>query len=436
MEHLFLSSLNMSLTASYVVLFLIVMRIFFRNSPKIISYIMWSVVAFRLLIPFSFKGVFSLIPKSLNTMIPLQHSMYAEGVGIDNRIEMLSKTIYGIIPKVEDYSSENWIKTGICIWVSGMAVMLFYVVFSVLRLKHKLKNAKLSEPGIYEMESLKTAFVLGVLRPKIYLPVGLLKEDRKYILLHEKVHIKRKDHIVKIFAFLILTIHWFNPFVWLSFALMTEDMELSCDEKVLSMAEISSKKSYAMSLLNVAMRKHFFSITALSFGGGEIKTRIKNVLNYKRPKVLGSVLSIILSIFVAVGLMTDYSNESIFNKQLVEYKESSKSEEMKEDRAIYHINRNKENNSAKMEKERKEEDKKDRNEKSDSKEMYSAVFKENDLALSENNEEFILAVFKEGKIDTIKGNLESIKKQTKLSDMNEYSVCIQGEDGNFITGGL
>jgi hypothetical protein len=174
-----------------------------------------------------------------------------------------------------------------------------------LRLKRQLISAKFIEKNIFEAKNLKTPFVLGLIRPKIYLPVGLNVEERSYILLHEQTHIHRKDHIFKALAFLILAIHWFNPLVWIAFMLMSLDMELSCDERVLKEIDEEIKKPYANSLLSLAAGRHILNGSPLAFGEGNIKGRIKNVLNYKKPRFWVIAVSIIIVTAVGIGLMVN-----------------------------------------------------------------------------------------------------------------------------------
>jgi len=260
MSELFLSVLNMSLTASYVIFIVMLVRILLKKAPKVFSYALWGVVAFRLLIPFSFESVFSLIPRNTKA-VPIYHDIIHQqspriNVGMDTVNSLVSNSLP--VPPVEiSVNPINiYLEVGTYIWILGIIVMLIYSFVSILLLKRKLKSAQSIERNIFEAKNLKTPFVLGFLRPKIYLPVGISIEERRYILLHEQTHIHRKDHIVKILAFLILAIHWFNPLVWIAFRLMSTDMELSCDEKVLKKMDEEIKKPYANSLLSLAAERH------------------------------------------------------------------------------------------------------------------------------------------------------------------------------------
>ncbi|WP_243136997.1 M56 family metallopeptidase, partial [Alkaliphilus serpentinus] len=199
-----------------------------------------------------------------------------------------------------------YIEIAAYIWVLGIIALLVYSFVSIFMLKRQLKSAQLIEQNIYEAKNLKTPFVLGFIKPKIYLPVGLNATERSYILLHEQTHIHRKDHIIKVLAFLTLSVHWFNPLVWIAFMLMSKDMELSCDERVLKqMNNEDIKKTYANSLLSLATGKHIISGSPLAFGEGNVRGRIKNVLNYKRPRFWVVFASIIVLIVSGITLISN-----------------------------------------------------------------------------------------------------------------------------------
>lgn len=309
MSELFLSVLNMSLTASYVILCVILVRLLLKKAPKVISYALWGVVAFRLIIPFSFESMFSLMPRNTNA-VPIPHDIiYQQSPQINSGIEVVDSFVSESLSAPTIGASVNplqiYTEIGAYIWILGIMVLLIYSVMSVLLLKRQLKSAQLIEQNIFEAKNLKTPFVLGLIRPKIYLPVGLKVEERNYILLHEQTHIHRKDHMIKIVAFLILSIHWFNPLVWIAFILMSADMELSCDERVLKEMNEDIKKPYANSLLSLATGRHILNGSPLAFGEGNVKRRIKNVLNYKKPTFWVIAVALVAAIVVGVGLFTN-----------------------------------------------------------------------------------------------------------------------------------
>ena len=309
MSELFLTVLNMSLTASYVILFVILVRLLLKKAPKIIAFALWGVVAFRLIIPFSFESMFSLMPRNMNA-VPIPHDIiYQQSPQISSGIELVDSFVNQSLPAPTVGASVNplqiYTEIAAYIWVIGIIVLLVYSLVSILILKRQLKNAQSIDQNINESKNLKTPFVLGLINPKIYLPVGLSKEERNYILLHEQTHIHRKDHIIKTLAFIILSIHWFNPLVWIAFMLMSTDMELSCDERVLKAMDEGIIKPYANSLLSLATGRHIINGSPLAFGEGNIKGRIKNVLNYKTPRFWVIVLSIVIVTVAGIGLIAN-----------------------------------------------------------------------------------------------------------------------------------
>jgi len=309
MRELFLTILNMSLTASYVILLVILVRLPLKKAPHIISYALWSVVGFRLVIPFSFEGIFSLLPRHTNP-VPIPHDIiYQQSPQIHSGIEAVDALVNKTLPAPTVGASVNplqiYTEIGAYIWIAGMIALLVYSLASVLILKKQLKSASLSEQNIYTAENLKTPFVLGFIRPRIYLPAGLGAEERSYILLHEQTHIQRKDPIIKILAFFILSLHWFNPLVWIAFILMSRDMELACDEKVLQAMAADIKKPYATSLLSLAAGRQILNGSPLAFGEGNVKGRIKNVLNYRKPSFWVVATAIVTIVVVGIALITD-----------------------------------------------------------------------------------------------------------------------------------
>lgn len=188
--------------------------------------------------------------------------------------------------------------------------MLIYSIISIILLKRQLYSAMLIEGNIYEADNLKTPFVLGLLKSTIYIPIGLSEEEKHYIVLHERTHILHRDHIVKFFAYFILCLHWFNPLVWVAFLLMVTDMEMSCDERVLKEVGDDIKKSYSASLLSLATGQRLINNSPLAFGEGNIKRRIKNVLNFKKPAAWVIITAIIFVVVLSIGFATNRANDT------------------------------------------------------------------------------------------------------------------------------
>jgi len=309
MGNLFISVLNMSITASYVILIVIIIRLLLKKAPKVISYALWSVVGFRLLIPFSFKSVFSLMPRKTNPVPISNEIIYQQSLQIDNGIRVFGSLANEPLRVANTGAGisllQIFIEFGAYIWMLGMIILLVYSFVSILVLRRQLKAARLIEKNIFEATGLQTPFVLGLIRPKIYLPVGLKDDERDYILLHEQIHIRRKDHIIKMLSFFVLCIHWFNPLVWVAYLIMSIDMELSCDERVLKEMNEEIKKPYANLLLSLATGRRILSGSPIAFGEGNVKRRIINVLNYKKPAFWVTLVSVLLAVAIGVGLLAN-----------------------------------------------------------------------------------------------------------------------------------
>ncbi|MFA5536249.1 MAG: M56 family metallopeptidase, partial [Bacillota bacterium] len=305
-ENIFLQILNLSFTASFVIIFVLLARLFLKKSPKILSYALWGVVLFRLICPLSFESMFSLLPVKPNP-IPLD-IVYEAFPTIDTGIPAINQTVNQSLPAATATASINplqiWTFIGSTVWLMGIAVLLIYSIVSLAKLRRRLKNAVHDKDNIYLAKQLDTPFVMGIIRPKIYLPTSLKEEEKRYILLHEQMHIRRFDHIVKIVSFFVLCLHWFNPLVWIAFFVSGKDMEMSCDEAVIKELGSDVKKEYSSSLLTLATGRRIVGGSPLAFGEGSTKGRIKNVLNYKKPKfwvILITALICVIAVFCLVS---------------------------------------------------------------------------------------------------------------------------------------
>ncbi len=311
MQDMFLSVLNMSLTASYVIAVIILVRLFLKKAPKAISYALWSAAGFRLVFPISFESVFSLIPFKPE---PIPHDVALQIIPhVDSGIAIIDNPINRVLPAATPAVSadpmQSVLALGIAVWLIGIAAMLIYSFISIALLRRRLHSAVLSGHNIYESENLWTPFVLGFIRPKIYIPSGIPQEEQSYIIRHEQTHIKRFDYLVKLAAFLILCIHWFNPLVWLAFVLMCADMEMSCDERVLKEMGSEIKKAYSVSLLSMATGRRIVNGSPLAFGEGNIKGRIKNILKFKKLTAWSIVVSIALVAALCLGLSANRADD-------------------------------------------------------------------------------------------------------------------------------
>ncbi|AJS61225.1 M56 family metallopeptidase [Paenibacillus sp. IHBB 10380] len=308
MTNLFLIILNMSITASYVALVVIMGRFLLKRAPKIFSYILWSAVIIRLVIPVSFTSSFSILrlvqPQAkagtgFMEFVPQDIGMQLNPV-VDAGISGISRFVNSSLPASNPMASANpmqitmWI--GSIIWITGAAILLLYSVFSYLKILASVRTATLVKDNIFETDQIATPFVCGFLKPKIYIPTSMSEHELSYILLHEQTHIMRRDYLIKPLAFMMLIVHWFNPLMWLSYALMSKDMEMSCDERVVGKMGHQIKGSYSTSLLSLSVsRSGLLTGSPLAFGESNIKERIKNILTYRQPSswmVAGSMLVI------------------------------------------------------------------------------------------------------------------------------------------------
>ena len=310
LDRIFLQILNMSFTASFVILFVLVARLFLKKSAKVFSYALWGIVLFRLICPLSFESVFSFLPVRVEPIS--QDIVYMNIPKIDTGITTINHAINSSLPAATPHASVNplqiWVFLGRIIWLGGIAILLVYSIVSLMKFKKCLRCAVHKKDNIYIAEKLDTPFVMGIAHPKIYLPATLGAEEEQYILLHEQMHIRRFDHIIKILSFLVLCLHWFNPLVWVAFFISGRDMEMSCDEAVIKQLGGDVKKEYSSSLLALATGRRIIGGTPLAFGEGDTKGRIKNVLNYKKSGFWAIVATVIVIIIIGIGLTTNPIN--------------------------------------------------------------------------------------------------------------------------------
>jgi len=321
LQDLFTTILNMSITASFAALAVIVIRLALRKAPKIFSYALWAAVFFRLICPFSFTSDFSFLElinlnpqKDANVIRTIPYDIgLMQTPAIQSGINSIDNAVNASLPQAIPVASANpmqiWMAVLSLIWISGVIALLIYSVVSYVKTKGRLETATLVKDNVYETDSISTAFVCGFIHPKIFVPVGVGNTDLSYILEHERMHIKRRDYLIKPLAYLALILHWFNPIVWLSFVLMSRDMEMSCDESVLQRLGEGVKVGYSGSLLSLSVkRKRLLALNPLAFGESHVKARIKNALNYKKPAFWIVFLLIIVTFCVGFTLMADPSN--------------------------------------------------------------------------------------------------------------------------------
>ncbi len=304
-QALFLRILNMSITASYVILAVLLLRIIIRKVPKAFSYGLWAVVGFRLICPISFHSIISVFNLRLfhfNTKVSSVGTMnyipknigYMKAPEISTGIIQADTFMNSRLPAAHLAASINPMQVYIflftLLWIIGIITFIVYSIASYNRLHRMVSKAVLLRENIYECDKIPTPFVLGIIKPRIYIPFHLNDKELNYILHHENYHIKRRDYIIKPIAYLILTLYWFHPLVWIAYFCMNEDMEMSCDEKVLKDIGLAVKYDYSKSLLSFAVNRRFIATGPLSFGETNAKERINNILRFKKPKIWVSVI--------------------------------------------------------------------------------------------------------------------------------------------------
>ena len=319
MGKLFLTILNMSLTGAFVVAVICLARLLLKKAPKIISYCLWVVAGFRLAFPFSIESLYSLIPFKAQPIPPDIVTSYVPSV--ESGVTLVNNTAGGALsPTLTDLAAnvntpQFWTMIGSWVWFAGSAVMLIYGVVSYIRLRHNLSSAIRVEGNIYETDCIKSPFVSGIFKPKIFIPPGLFGQERQYIILHERTHIRRFDHVFKFVAYFILCLHWFNPLAWVAFLLMGVDMEMSCDERVLKELGGEIKKNYSVSLLSLAVGRRVISGSPLAFGEDDVKNRIKNVLKFKKSSRIVVALAIVFVTVLGLGLMMSKVSDGVAAEQ-------------------------------------------------------------------------------------------------------------------------
>ena len=313
MEVFFLDLVNLSITAGWLILAVLLMRLVFRKAPRRIFCVLWGLVALRLLCPFSLESALSLIPSAQ----PLpQEILYAASPEIHSGIGTVDRLVNPILsgalapaPGDSVNPAQVWSFVLSRFWAAAAAAILLYGIISYLLLKRRVATATLLRDNIKQSERAASPFVLGLFRPTIYLPYSLGETDRDHVIAHERAHIRRKDHWWKLAGFVLLAVYWFHPLIWAAYGLLCRDMELACDESVIREMGQEERRAYAEALLRCAARRQGVAACPLAFGEIGVKSRIKNVMQYKKPGRWVTVLTIAVAAAAAICLMTVPENE-------------------------------------------------------------------------------------------------------------------------------
>ena len=315
MSELFLEIVNRSIAASWIVIAVLILRFCLKKAPKWVNVLLWGIVAVRLIFPFSIESALSLIP-SAETVSP--SIMMETAPSVQTGVPALDQVINPVIdhslspaPGVSANPLQIWISVLTVIWLLGVAALFLYSAVSYRRLRRRVCEAVILRDNIYQSENVCSPFVLGIIRPKIYLPYHMDKREMDHVIAHEQTHIRRRDHWWKPLGFLLLTVHWFNPLLWLGYILLCRDIELACDEKVIREMGSEQRADYTQALVSCSVSRRSIAACPLAFGEVGVKTRVKSVMNYKKPAFWIILASALICAAAAVCFLTNPKTEQI-----------------------------------------------------------------------------------------------------------------------------
>lgn len=308
MNEIFIKLLNMSISAGWLSLFVIALRLILKKSPRWMVCVLWAMVAIRLLCPFSIESALSLIPSA--ETVP-EEIIYSESPEIHTGFESFNSAVNPVISEVLAPAPQSRVNpmeiianAATVVWIAGAAGMAVYALVSYVRIRKRVSEA-VRDGDVYVCDRVDSPFILGLFKPRIIIPSDMDAGDRQYVTAHERAHISRGDHIWKPLGYLLLTIYWFNPLMWVSYILLCRDIEAACDEKVIKKLGEEAKKPYASALINCSAQKRMISACPLAFGETGVKGRVKSVLSYKRPGFWIIAVAVVACIVAGVFFLTD-----------------------------------------------------------------------------------------------------------------------------------
>lgn len=309
MNEFFLKIINMSISASWLIFAVLILRLVLKKAPKWVNVLLWGIVAIRLICPFSFESALSLIPSAETfpkKIISGPSFDVQSGITpVDNRINdyLGDRYFEGVTVPANNGNTIMTILT--IVWTIGILLLVAYTVISYWRLHREIDTAVRYKDNIFQSENVSSPFVLGLIKPRIYLPFKLDGQDMEHVVAHEQAHIRRKDHWWKPLGFLLLTIHWFNPLMWLAYVLLCRDIELACDEKVIKGLSNEQRADYTQALVTCSVNRRMIAACPLTFGEVGVKERVKSVMNYKKPAFWVIIIAVIVCVGVAVCFLTN-----------------------------------------------------------------------------------------------------------------------------------
>lgn len=313
MDDVFLKLVNLSISASWLILAVLVLRFVLKKAPKWVMPLLWGVVALRLVCLFSIESALSLIPSAetipseivTETREPVLYEQATLDIVTNPTLPSAAEVPVGVSRQQAQVDFNIYS----VLWLAGMAALLVHALVSAGRLKRKLATAILLRDNIYESEFVDSPFVFGVVKPNIYLPMHMDEGTAAYVIAHEHAHLARRDHWWKVLGYLVLALHWFNPLVWVAYILFCRDIELACDEKVVKGLDGAARADYSQALLSCAAPKRAVAACPLAFGEGNIKTRVKSALHYKKPAFWVAAAAVLAVVIVAVCFLTNPKSE-------------------------------------------------------------------------------------------------------------------------------
>lgn len=313
MDDVFLKLVNLSISASWLILAVLVLRVVLKKAPKWVMPLLWGVVALRLVCLFSIESALSLIPSAetipseivTETREPVLYEQATLDIVTNPTLPSAAEVPVGVSRQQAQVDFNIYS----ILWLAGMAALLVHALVSAGKLKRKLATAILLRDNIYESEFVDSPFVFGVVKPNIYLPMHMDEGTAAYVIAHEHAHLARRDHWWKVLGYLVLALHWFNPLVWVAYILFCRDIELACDEKVVKGLDGAARADYSQALLSCAAPKRAVAACPLAFGEGNIKTRVKSALHYKKPAFWVAAAAVLAVVIVAVCFLTNPRSE-------------------------------------------------------------------------------------------------------------------------------
>lgn len=299
MTALFLRLMNMGITAGWIVLGLLLARLLMRKAPKWITCLLWGIVGLYLVLPVTPVSRFSLLPSTQPIPVDIANAQIPR---VQTGIPTVNLAVNPLVDKIEDLS--GFLEVLAVIWVAGAAAMLLYGMVSYLLLRRKVAAAGIVEPGVYICDYVDNPFVLGVIRPRIYLPSGMDEACVESVLAHERAHIQRRDHWWKPLGYTLLAVYWFNPLLWLAYVLLCRDIESACDEKVIKTMDIQQRKRYCLDLAQCSVHRVQILACPVAFGEVSVKSRVRAILSYKKPGFWLVAVAGVLCLVAAICFLT------------------------------------------------------------------------------------------------------------------------------------